>query len=137
MDPSLNALWLASEREVENPDGALQVCELFVAPIDVHQLGVTDHELKWLLLADGCGAKKLRGKIVADLLPKLYHDMPRLKGDEAWRQLSADTHLLLLEGSYNAFRSAVRRPCKGVPNYFSGEESLAAWHGFGSLPPLW
>ena len=135
--------WLASKTEFQNPDGTLQVCEHFVAPIDVHQLGVTDHELKWLLLADGCGAKKLRGKIVADLLPKLHTNMPRLKGDEAWRQLGADTQLLLLEGAFKSFEKEVFVRGKTTEGYyaegyyvkksFPSEASLAAWQGFGSL----
>lgn len=131
----------------------LQVCEHFVASIDVCQLGITNDgrlytphdggiregianaEFRWLLLADGCGAKKLRGKIIADLLPKMYRDFPRLKVDEAWRQLSTDTHLLLLDAAFKGFQKALSsNKLPSISGYFPSELSLSAWQGFGSLP---
>ena len=81
-----------------------QVCDNFVAPIPIRRLLIMQEEVRWVLLADkyrSYGLDKIKAKFVADLLPKLRHNISRFKADPAWSELTTSGHLHLLEAALN------------------------------------
>ena len=135
-------------RSNPNPSILLaQVLETFLAAMDISKLAVEEKELQWLLLADKYGARRLRGKILADLVPKLRASFTQYSLDGAWRKLSTDTQLLLVEAAFSSLATLesevynISEANAGAVSWediealriFPSEEDLARWEGLGGL----
>lgn len=115
--------------------------------MDISKLSVDEKELQWLKMADKFGARRLRGKILADLEPKLRTSFTQYSLDGAWRELSSDTQLLLVEAAFSSLatlESEVYSLCEvnagavswaniEALHFFPAEEGLAGWGGPGGL----
>lgn len=100
---------------------AAQACESFIARLSIQNLLVSGQELRWVLLADtyrAHGLAKLRGKFIADLLPKLSKSMARFKSDPAWSELSTGVLTLLMEAAFKA-KPYLKPACNCSPGHTS------------------